>query len=73
MILNYIKKLTDSILEFRALYNGKHYRLFAFWLKRNGLDTLVICTHGLIKKTGKTPEKEIEKAMKLRNNYLKNI
>ena len=67
------KKLTNSIWEFRTLYNGKHYRLFAFWYKRNGIETLVICTHGIIKKTSKTPDKEIEKADKLRNDYLKNI
>lgn len=28
------KKLTDSIWEFRTLYNGKAFRLFAFWDKR---------------------------------------
>ena len=67
------KKLTNTILEFRTLYNGKPYRLFAFWHKRNRIETLVICTHGIIKKTSKTPDKEIEKADKLRNDYLKNI
>ena len=67
------KKLTNTIWEFRTLYNGKHYRLFAFWHKRNGIETLVICTHGIIKKTGKTPDKEIENADKLRNDYLKSI
>jgi mRNA-degrading endonuclease RelE of RelBE toxin-antitoxin system len=27
------KKLNESIWEFRTLYNGKAYRLFAFWDK----------------------------------------
>lgn len=67
------KKLTNTIWEFRTLYNGKYYRLFAFWHKRNGIETIVICTHGIIKKTNKIPEKEIEKAEKLRTDYLKNI
>ncbi|MFV8326845.1 type II toxin-antitoxin system RelE/ParE family toxin [Flavobacterium sp. ZS1P14] len=31
--------------------------------------TLVLATHGIIKKTGKTPEKEIEKAESIRLKY----
>lgn len=55
------KKLENSeIWEFRTLYNKTAYRLFAFWDKDK--DTLVIATHGIIKKTQKTPSKEIAKA-----------
>jgi hypothetical protein len=32
-------------------------------------DTVVISTHGLIKKTGKVPKGEIEKARKLMDQY----
>jgi phage-related protein len=32
-------------------------------------DTIVISTHGLIKKTEKIPKSEIEKAERLRKNY----
>jgi phage-related protein len=32
----------------------------------------VIATHGSIKKTQKTPKKEIERAEKLRKDYLEN-
>ena len=32
-------------------------------------DTLVIATHGIVKKTQKTPPKEIAKAEALRNEY----
>ena len=66
------KKLTDSIWEFRTLYNNKAYRLFAFWDKVNGKDTLVIATHGVLKKTQKTPPKEIKKAEDIRKQYLEN-
>ena len=66
------KKLTSTIWEFRTLFSGKHYRLFAFWHRKNGIDTIIICTHGIIKKTGKTPLNEIEKAEKIRQEYLKN-
>ena len=63
------KKLTGDIWEFRAKYRSQEYRLFAFWDKRFGKNTLVIATHGLIKKTQKTPKSEIDKALKIRDYY----
>lgn len=64
------KKLDNSdIWEFRTLYNKIAYRLFAFWDNDGG--TLIIATHGIIKKTQKTPKKEIMKAEKIRNDYFK--
>jgi len=64
------KKLTDEIWEFRTLFNKTHYRLFAFWDKTNKSDTFVISTHGLIKKTDKTPQGDLDKAKRLRKLYL---
>jgi phage-related protein len=66
------KKLTDSIWEFRTLYNSRAYRLFAFWDKVDGKNTLVVATHGILKKTQKTPPKEIKKAEDIRRQYLEN-
>jgi phage-related protein len=43
------------------------YRLLSFWDTVN--ETLVIATHGFVKKTQKTPEKEIAKAEYIRNIY----
>jgi len=63
------KKLQDEIWEFRTKYNGAYYRLFAFWDKVDNTDTVVISTHGLIKKTDKTPKSEIDHAEKLREKY----
>lgn len=64
------KKLDDKdIWEFRTRYNNIQYRLLAFWDKVNGIDTLVIATHGFIKKTQKTPTKEIAKAEAIRTKY----
>ncbi|MFK7002129.1 type II toxin-antitoxin system RelE/ParE family toxin [Flavobacterium oreochromis] len=63
------KKLEDEIWEFRTLYNKQYIRLFAFWDKSDKLDTIVISTHGIIKKTGKTPKAEIERAESLRIRY----
>ena len=58
-----------EIWEFRTLYNKVKYRLFAFWDSQ--ADTLVIATHGIIKKTQKTPKKEIDKAERIRQEYFK--
>jgi len=65
------KKLTDDIWEFRTLYNKKQYRLFAFWDKTTNTKTLVIATHGIVKKSKKTPTKEILRAKELMKQYFK--
>ena len=61
------KKLTATIWEFRTLYNHNCYRLFAFWDKTN--NTVVLATHGIVKKTAKTPKTDIEKADRIRLQY----
>lgn len=66
---NLFKKLNSDIWEFRTLYNKKQYRLFAFWDKTDNKVTIVIATHGIVKKTQKTPKKEIDKATELMNKY----
>jgi phage-related protein len=63
------KKLKNEIWEFRTLYNSKQIRFFAFWDKTREVEKLVIATHGIIKKTGKTPPKEIDKAENIRKLY----
>lgn len=63
------KKLQDEIWEFRTKYNKTYFRLFAFWDKIDKQDTIVVFTHGIIKKTEKVPKKEIDKAERLRQQY----
>ena len=63
------KKLTDDIWEFRTLYRGIQYRLFAFWDKTDKTETLVLATHGMVKKVSKVPKAEIEKALKIKAEY----
>ena len=63
------KKLSDDIWEFRTLYQGLQYRLLAFWDKTSATDTLVVSTHGLIKKRSKVPDNEIQKAIDIRAIY----
>jgi phage-related protein len=58
-------------VRFRTLYNKTYYRLFAFWDKSDKTDTVVISTHGLIKKTDKTPKSDIERAKKKQEQYFK--
>ncbi len=65
------KKLGDTdIWEFRTIWQGNAYRLFAFWDKDG--ETLVVATHGLVKKTQKTPKSEIEKAEAIRKEWFNN-
>lgn len=65
------KKLEGSnIGEFRTLHSGNCYRLLSFWDTRT--DTWIVATNGFVKKTGKTPKKEIEKAETLRKDYFEN-
>ena len=62
------KKLEGTdIWEFRTQYSGIKYRLLAFW--DTEAETLVVATHGFIKKTQKTPVKEIAKAEAIRKDY----
>ena len=57
----------NDIWEIRTAYRRMEYRLFAFWDTREG--TLVVATHGMVKKTQKTPAKEIKKAVAIKNKY----
>ena len=67
------KKLTDEIWDFRTLYQGFQYRLLAFWDKTSSAETLVISTHGFVKKRSKVPDNEIQKATKIRTKYFEDI
>ncbi|MBK9213838.1 MAG: type II toxin-antitoxin system RelE/ParE family toxin [Saprospiraceae bacterium] len=63
------KKLNKEIWEFRSLYLGNQNRLLAFWDKTEPTSTLVLATHGFIKKGDKVPNNEIEKAERIREEY----
>ena len=50
------KKLKGTeIWEFRTKYNRIQYRVLAFWDNRT--ETLVVCTHGIIKKSNEINKK----------------
>lgn len=62
------KKISPLIWEVRIRYYKSQIRFFAFW---NPFEkSVVICTHGIFKKTQKTPKHEIEKAERLRLSFI---
>ncbi len=63
------KKLSNDIWEFRTKFNGLQIRLLAFWDKTDSENTLVLATHGFIKKVDKVPSNEIERAKQIRKQY----
>ena len=63
------KKLKNDIWEFRTSYFGMQFRLLAFWDKTDSKKTLVLATHGFIKKVDKVPENEIWRAEQIRRKY----
>ena len=67
-----LKKLQNDIWEFRTKYAGIQIRLLAFWDKTDNKKTLVVATHGFIKKVDKVPKNEIERAVRLKDNYFNN-
>ncbi len=66
------KKLQNNIWEFKTKFAGLQIRLLAFWDKSNNMETLVVATHGFIKKVDKVPANELERAERLRDKYFKN-
>jgi hypothetical protein len=66
------KKILHDIWEFRTNFAGLQIRLLAFWDKSDRKNTLVIATHGIIKKVDKVPVNEIQRAMMLRERYFEN-
>ncbi|MBE0422616.1 MAG: type II toxin-antitoxin system RelE/ParE family toxin [Lutibacter sp.] len=67
-----LKKLQNDIWEFRTKYAGLQIRLLAFWDKTDSKETLVFATHGFIKKVDKVPKNEIDRAVRLKDNYFNN-
>jgi phage-related protein len=67
--LKLFEKLEDDIWYFRTKYSTKQYRIFAFWDKTDNNNTLVIATHGVIKKSNKVSKSEIEKTKQIRKEY----
>lgn len=63
----YSKALSDGIFELRAKFGSDISRVMYFFY----VDQHIILTNGFIKKTQKTPQAEIERAKKYRDDYLR--
>ena len=63
----YLKSLegTDGLYEIRVQFAGDIFRIFCFFDDGK----LIILLNGFSKKTQKTPRKEIELALRLRDQY----
>jgi phage-related protein len=66
----FLKYITgnEGLFEIRVEYNSIIYRIFCCFDKGN----VIVLFNAFQKKTDKTPMKEIEKAIKLKNEYFKN-
>ena len=64
---SYLKHMenTDGLYEIRIQHGSDIYRIFCFFDKGQ----LVVITNGFQKKTQKTPKQEIEKALKIKEEY----
>ena len=63
----YLKHIenTDGLYEIRVQLGRNIFRIFCFFDQGQ----LVVLAHGFQKKTQKTPKKEIEKALKIKEEY----
>ena len=59
---------TDGLYEIRVITTFKSIRILCFFDNDNG--ELVVLTNCFLKKTQKTPSKEIKIALRLRNEYM---
>ncbi|MEW4413011.1 type II toxin-antitoxin system RelE/ParE family toxin [Clostridium sp. AN503] len=61
----YTKSLSDGIYEIRAKHSSDITRVLYFF----EVGGRIVLTNGFVKKTDKTPRREIETAKKYRNDY----
>lgn len=61
----YSKHIKEGVFELRIKVASDISRIFYFFFDRKK----IVLTNGFIKKTQKTPEKEIEKALKFKADY----
>ena len=62
---HYIKFIRDGVFEFRVTYGNNEFRIFFIY---DG-DIIVVLLNSFKKKTQKTPDAEISKALNLKEEY----
>ena len=63
--VKFIKLIREGLYELRISYNGNIYRIFFIFDEGK----IVVLFNGFQKKTAKTPSSEIEKALKIKEEY----
>ena len=66
--VKFIKYIRDGLYELRMEYNSNIYRVFFIFDEGQ----IVVLFNGFQKKTQKTPENEIDKALKIKEAYYAN-
>jgi len=61
----FVKHIKDGVYELRTEYAGNIYRVFFIFDEGN----IVVLFNGFQKKTQKTPQNEIDKALKIKEDY----
>lgn len=61
----FVKFIRDGLYEIRAMYNGNIYRIFFIFDEGR----IVVLFNGFQKKTQETPENEIKKALRIKEEY----
>lgn len=63
--IKFIKLIRDGLYELRIQYNGNIFRIFFIFDEGQ----VVVLFNGFQKKSQKTPDKEIAKALKIKEEY----
>ncbi len=63
--VKYVKSIRDGLYELRVMWESNIYRVFFIFDRGN----IVVLFNGFRKKTQKTPESEIRKALKIKEDY----
>ena len=61
----YLSPISKGLYEIRVKLGSNIYRIFCFFYK----DKIVVLMNGFQKKTQKTPKQQIDKALKIKNEY----
>lgn len=64
----FVKHITDGLFELRTEWEGNIYRVFFIFDNGN----IVVLFNGFRKKTQKTPNSEIKKALRIKKEYYEN-
>ncbi len=63
--VKFVKSIRDGLFELRIEFEGNIYRVFFIF----DAGSIVVLFNGFQKKTQKTPKNEIEKALKIKDDY----